>query len=432
MNIRSIVFLLTYTTCVAMEQPSLPSVHQAAFDGDIVRVQELLKSTPVDEQESTFGATPLIIASENGHAEVVKLLLAAGADKDKAMHGGTTPLYIASFNGHAEVVKLLLAAGVDKDKARQDGTTPLYAASEYGHAEVVKLLLAAGAGKDKANQYGTTSLYIASQQGHAEVVKLLLAAGADKDKAELYGLTPLWAASFNGHAEVVKLLLAAGVDKDKAEQGGTTPLYMASEYGHAEVVKLLLAAGADKDKARQDGATPLWAAISRLNEDSVKENADLVKRAIALVKMLVNEGASINAAVRELLPRASDDIRNYITNAPHTVALLQAAEENNLKQLLAAIKGGADVNAARCTRGDNTPLHMAARNENVAMTIYLLCNGADPRMRNCEGQMAMQLAHEVPTLKAFMRAAGLSPVKEEVLQVAQLGLNKAPNFCTLL
>ena len=307
-----------------MEQPSLPSVHQAAFDGDIVRVQELLKSTPVDEQESTFGATPLYAASENGHAEVVKLLLAAGVDKDKAMHGGTTPLDIASFNGHAEVVKLLLAAGADKDKARQDGTTPL------------------------------------------------------------------WAASFNGHAEVVKLLLAAGADKDKASQYGTTPLY---------------------------------AAISRLNEDSVKENADLVKRAIALVKLLVNEGASINAAERELLPRASDDIRNYITNAPHTVALLQAAEENNLKQLLAAIKGGADVNAARCTRGDNTPLHMAARNENVAMTIYLLCNGADPRMRNCEGQMAMQLASEVPMFAAFMRAAGLKQTKEETLRMA-LGLNK--------
>ena len=54
------------------------------------------------------GATPLFIASQNGHLEVVLSLLSdAGADKDIAMQGGGTPLSIASQSGHLEVVCLL-------------------------------------------------------------------------------------------------------------------------------------------------------------------------------------------------------------------------------------------------------------------------------------------------------------------------------------
>ena len=73
------------------------------------------------------GATPLFIASQNGHLEVIRLLSYAGAARDIAMQGGggATPLFIASQNGRLEVFLCLLSdAGADKDIAMQDGGTP--------------------------------------------------------------------------------------------------------------------------------------------------------------------------------------------------------------------------------------------------------------------------------------------------------------------
>ena len=63
---------------------------------------------------------------------------------NQAQKDGATPLYIASQNGHPEVASLLLAKeGVRVNQAlEKDGLTPLFIASRNGHTEVVSLLLA--------------------------------------------------------------------------------------------------------------------------------------------------------------------------------------------------------------------------------------------------------------------------------------------------
>ena len=61
------------------------------------------------------------MAALNGLAEVLKMLLAEGANKDAAANDGFTPMIIAAQKGHAEVLKMLLAAGVNKDAAYNNG-----------------------------------------------------------------------------------------------------------------------------------------------------------------------------------------------------------------------------------------------------------------------------------------------------------------------
>jgi len=228
------------------------------------------------------GATALLVASERGYDEVVKLLLAAKADVNAADKRGATPLLMASQNGHAEVVKRLLAAKADVNAAaHSDGRTPLKMASEEGHAEVVRLLLAAKADVNATDKGGNTPLLMASHKGHVEVVKLLLAAKADVNAAEkTQGLTPLYMASQEGHAEVVERLLAAKADVNASPTDGFTPLWIASQKGHVEVVKLLLAAKADVNAAHKTGATPLWIASQ--------------KGQVEVVRLLLNAGADVN------------------------------------------------------------------------------------------------------------------------------------------
>ena len=85
----------------------------------------------------------LYIAAENGHTDIVKLLLDSKAGVNARITGtGETPLYAAAQNGHTDTVKLLLDHKADVNACcNDDGATPLWAAVKFGHTEVEKVLL---------------------------------------------------------------------------------------------------------------------------------------------------------------------------------------------------------------------------------------------------------------------------------------------------
>jgi len=76
--------------------------------------------------------------------EVVKELIKAKADVN-ATNELYTALMLASENGHMEVVKVLLAAGADVNVKSRTGNTALSQATEQGHSEIIELLKKAGA-----------------------------------------------------------------------------------------------------------------------------------------------------------------------------------------------------------------------------------------------------------------------------------------------
>ena len=246
----------------------------AACDNDVERVHGLLAAGDVDVNyaDQANGSTALIQASKNGHAEIVRVLLAvSGINANHANTQGTTALSYASQNGHAEIVRALLAVdgtGVDANHATNQGATALSYASQNGHAEVVRALLAVnGTGVDvnHATDQGATALTYASQAGHAEIVRALLAVeGINANHATNQGATALIYASQNGHAEVVRALLAVeGIDANHATTGdGSTALIYASQEGHNEIARALLAVdGINANHATNAGGTALTVAI---------------------------------------------------------------------------------------------------------------------------------------------------------------------------
>lgn len=97
-----------------------------------------------------FGGTALIPAAEKGHPENVRMLLAAGIDVDHVNRLGWTALLeavILTDGGpvYQEIVRDLIAGGADANLPDAEGVTPLQHARRRGFAEIVRLLEAAGA-----------------------------------------------------------------------------------------------------------------------------------------------------------------------------------------------------------------------------------------------------------------------------------------------
>ena len=77
-----------------------------------------------------YGGTALIPAAHHGHVEAVKILLGTAIDKDHVNNLGWTALLEAVILGdggaaHTEIVRLLVAAGANVNIADRDGVTPL-------------------------------------------------------------------------------------------------------------------------------------------------------------------------------------------------------------------------------------------------------------------------------------------------------------------
>ncbi|OQR92778.1 hypothetical protein ACHHYP_20121 [Achlya hypogyna] len=143
-----------------------------------------------------------------------------------------TPLYIASMGGHVEVIRMLVAAGANVHLAYNDGSTPLTMAARSNFPEAVRELIDAGATVDHACNLGATPLFVAAQNGNLEVIQTLLRAGAAVDLATNEKATPLNVASMGGHNQVLRTLLAAALNK------------------HPGAVRLLLDAGANVNERR--------------------------------------------------------------------------------------------------------------------------------------------------------------------------------------
>ncbi|CAE7614757.1 kidins220b [Symbiodinium sp. CCMP2592] len=124
--------------------------------------------------------TPLMHASGNGHVDVVRLLLEAGAQKDALDCDGTTALIWAAHDGRDAVVQVLLESGVQTDISDCIGWTALMCAATNSFPEIVRLLLAAGARRDLCSETGQTALMLAADEdADAEVLRLLQTVAED-------------------------------------------------------------------------------------------------------------------------------------------------------------------------------------------------------------------------------------------------------------
>ena len=102
------------------------NLNDAAWNGNLKRVQELVERGADIEKTSSFGDfTPLVSACTNGQLEVARYHLEKGANRDKASNGGWTPLHHAALRGHLETTKVLMVYGADLNARTNHGKLPI-------------------------------------------------------------------------------------------------------------------------------------------------------------------------------------------------------------------------------------------------------------------------------------------------------------------
>jgi ankyrin repeat protein len=256
------------------------TVADAARLRDIAAVRALLRQGADVNAAQGDGMTALHWAAQQGDAEIVSMLVAAGANiRATTRLGGFTPIHLASQAGHAQIVAALIAAGSNVNAKTTTGASPLMMAAKAGSADTVTRLVENGADINaKEGAYGQTALMVAAGLNRAEVVKLLLARGADAKAAstvvDLNKLTAVVEADLvrgqvqSGPTPVANPGEVIGVTRPYryneliGTQGGLTALLFAARQGAMDAARALVEGGADVNQPSPgDKATPLLVAL---------------------------------------------------------------------------------------------------------------------------------------------------------------------------
>lgn len=158
--------------------------------------------------------SPVADAAERGDVETVVALLQQGADVNAAQGDGMTALHWAGMNGNAELVEVLLYAGAAAESTtRLGGYTALHLASRVGHADAIEALVRQGADVSARTSTGAMPLHLAAGSGDVDALSVLLDAGAEVDGREnVYEQTPLMWATAKNRVPAMTVLLDAGAD----------------------------------------------------------------------------------------------------------------------------------------------------------------------------------------------------------------------------
>lgn len=120
----------------------------------------------------------------------------------KCKHG-RLPLHFASFFSKADIIKLLIAKGADINAPDNSNFTPLFYARDSDTAE---LLIKNGARVNVSDGTGYTPLHHAVRRQNLAVVKTLIENGADSSIENNAGATALSIAEFHGYTDIVDVI----------------------------------------------------------------------------------------------------------------------------------------------------------------------------------------------------------------------------------
>ncbi|MEM7784460.1 MAG: ankyrin repeat domain-containing protein [Planctomycetota bacterium] len=345
------------------------SLHWAAFHGNVEAVRLVLNLTDKSDPSTIYSVSPLSLAAERGHHQIVSMLLAAGADVHQVRLGKETPLMLAARNGDPKTIQILLDHGAEVDAREAKGQTALMWAAAAGNTSAVECLIRANASLDiRLSNSGFTAFHFACRQGQTEVAKNIVQAGFDVN-------------------DVLQVKRTGGRNPRNQMSG----LMLAIESGHFELALELVKLGADPNDQRS-GYAPLHA-VSWVRKTKVGDNPE-------------------------------GDPPPRITGRYHSLQFVRkivaAGADVNLR-LLRDKK--AKVGKAKLNPDGATPFLFAAATADIPLLNLLLELGADPKIPNQDGCNALMAAAGVGVVAVGEEPGTEEEVANTIRMLSKLGID---------
>jgi len=301
-------------------------------------------------------------AAVKGDLQLVKRLLASGADPSSKMDRDYTPLHFAAAGNHYEVIDLLISKKAKVNATTSDlRNTPLHAAAQQGNYCAARALLRGGADLKKTNKLGNTPFLDAAMSKSPDTIDLLLEYGADIDQRGYKNFTAVHMAAYAGNRDVVRYLMTLGADVTLQSENGHTPRDLASAQGSRVIAEELK-------------YPEIWRGNPPPRKDITLTEA-VTRKNLSNVVSAVHWGAEINKA----------DVTGM-------TALGWAAQVGDTPIVRFLLDKGADVNQKSSSALGMRPLHWAAKEGHLNIVYLLLEKKAKVNAKDTLGMTPLAYA----------------------------------------
>ncbi|GAM43858.1 hypothetical protein TCE0_060r19013 [Talaromyces pinophilus] len=301
-----------------------------------------------------FGRTPIRIAREVNHSEILQLLRDArrqreeqkrlGSDEvdllppkrtdtgtiilpprrtdtDMSVDNEPLPLWALAYANLTDEATERLSGELDEDINGKDpdmGETALHHAVANNNEEIMRQLISRGADLNATNNYGRTPLHLAALYVCPEAGEILLDAGADVDALDQWGATPLeLRGALNKSLGV--LLIERGAKLPDETNSLNAYLELAIVDGSANAVRRLVDAGAELWRKDWYGRTPFMIARSYEHED--------------IANLLLELGRSAGSSTVSLRSGSTDESASTTATTDTDLTSLTEVEDGFVKEI---------------------------------------------------------------------------------------------------
>ncbi|XP_061128470.1 ankyrin repeat and SOCS box protein 14-like [Syngnathus typhle] len=261
------------------------ALHEAAFLGLENFVCLLLESGANPNACDIRKKTPLALAAQNGHLNVMEHLLQKGANVECQSESGSI-LFDAAASGNPDVISLLLDHGADPNSPFYSGHLPIHHAAYHGHILALQRLIPVTK-LCAIKESGMSPLHSAAAGGHAHCLELLLKADFDPNqmlhprvrrKYDDERKSALFFSVSNNDLQCTRLLLQAGA---MVNQDPISCLQVAMRQGNYELINTLLKFGANVNYYSRVNPTHFPSALQYALKDEV------------MLRMILNHGYDV-------------------------------------------------------------------------------------------------------------------------------------------